>query len=240
MLIAAPLAMGLALGFINGFPTHPTALHAFVSFAFWLGASVGALVVAWIALMIRKPQAGWTLLVVIVGLTAYLMHLDDQDNQRASRSPNSEQSTSSATTQTSVVDRASVNEVVEDLPPHMAGVRVDEAVIAGMNQAVADNYLQRWHHRQTGKPTSTLKIDAAAHTMRVNTEGHVLYATELTVQVEGKPLDGMPKLRVIWNIQDNKIKRVFCIFPGKGHSWRKGACGKQVAETFGWDGWWRR
>lgn len=224
MLLVGPWAVYFPIAILTG--THepePGFFGVLMAYASALGLSLVALALG-IAIALFRPWIGWVAFVAIgVFIVSGVAYADRRSESPKEASVSSVQS--SRTIQVSVAS--------ELLPPEKRNAQVTPEVVSAMEEHLLNDFQQR-HAARVGTKTAA-NPNVTVHSLRVEQDGHVLYMTELKPKL---PAAGeTPVLRLLWNIHDGQLKRVFCAYEQDDPTWRPSACGKQVAQTFGWDGW---
>lgn len=230
MVLIAPLLWGVTFGFLNGFALPASVMHAVLAFAEWLGSVLIALTLAWITLLFRKPALSWLVLIAAVAYAAYSVHyteqmIGQQSGQLQTSTPSRPRPTPGDVT---------ANEAIEAIPGSTAAMIAPE-VIRRFEQKLLADAENRYEARAREEGKSVDAAGYSATSIRFKHAGEQAIITE--VRYPGGPQIGS-SLKVIWWIQDGLLKRVSCVDPsGENVDFRRGRCGRQVAETFGYTSW---
>lgn len=224
MLLIGPWAVYLPIAILTGTnEPEPGFLGILMAYASALGLSLVALALG-IAIALFRPWIGWVVFVATgVFIVTGVVYAD-----RKAEAPAKESASPAKTSRPIQVTVAS-----EFLPPEKRNAQVTPEVISAMEDHLLSDFMQR-HAARVGTAAAATP-NVIVHSLRVEQDGHVLFMTELRPK---QPTAGdTPVLRLLWNIHDGQLKRVFCAYEQDDPTWRPSACGKQVAQTFAWDGW---
>lgn len=224
LLLVGPWLVYIPIAIMTGTHEPESGFMGFLmAYATALGLSLVALVLG-IAIALFRPWIGWIAfaavgLFIVTGVVSA-----DRKYSPATDVPARPAQTSSP---------IQVTVASEFLPPEKRDAQVSQEVVFAMEAHLLNDFKQRHASRVGAKAGSELNVKV--HTLRMEQDGHVLYMTELRPKL---PVAGQdPVLRMLWNIHDAQLKRVFCAYEQDEPTWRPSACGKQVAQTFAWDGW---
>lgn len=238
MMFAGPLVGFLVAGFTVGFPNNPETFRAAtMTFAYWLGIVGIGLIISWAVLIKASRSATWIVMLILTGGMGYMSApmRTDLPGSRTAKSP-SAPSAEQRVEPSADDPRFIVNEVIEELAPGSSSV-IDQGVVQRFEAKMLEDLKNKTEYRFKSKGKPVPPYETNASTIHLQEKGHDIYATEITMGEPGTKENDKARIRVFWNIQDNKFKRVQCIFPNGSYGYRDGPCGRQLAQTFNWAGW---
>lgn len=235
MLLVAPLSVGLVHGLVSGFSPPLSFEYAVLKWFWWFGQILLGLVLAWFTLLARNPKLSWAVLAgvfIIVNYDSYYTErkLDQNPSERTL------EIVSNSATAYAAVDPVQVTEVLERVEGISASM-IDMAMIERMGALQRDRLIEKYKIRAKEAGNRDAEFPVHAQSIRYKQGDLEAVIVELThPESKGSNVD----LKVVWWIQDSQIKVVTCWDPsGRSIDYRRGACGRQVGETFGYSDWYR-
>ncbi|WAC63651.1 ABC transporter permease [Pseudoxanthomonas sp. SL93] len=224
LLLIGPWLVYFATSVLTGsVGIEPGVIGIIFTYASALGLSLISLVPS-VAVALFRPLFGWIVFAVLGGVS--VIGVAYSENKAAGKD-------TSAAIEDTVPSKIEVTVAAEILPPEKRDANVTPEVIAAMNDHVLNDFKQRYSRRAGAKHGDDPNVTVG--TLRLEQDGHDLYMTELRPK---QPASGQkPVLRMLWNIHDGQLKRVFCAYEQDDPTWRATRCGQQVSKTFTWDGW---
>lgn len=228
LIIVLPFVAYTSVCLFHGFrPFARDAYSALMSFAQWLGVSFIAVLIGG-AIMFSRTRLGW-----IVGVVAAVFFgLITGTPASSTTAQRPIQSTAKPEARENIV-----NAISEKLPPGRENLKVDQPTIDAIESYYQKHFESAIKQLYGADPRVAKVLTVTVSTAEINESGHVLYMTQVFPQLESKPWKEAGSMRVLWNYDRGYLKRVQCVEHEEVIAWRVGACGKKIAESFGWDGW---
>lgn len=232
MLIAAPLIWGLVFGLLNGFSVPQSATIAISSFFTWLGSASIAIIIAWLTLLLRKPYISWSVLLGLIGFFAYgVYYTSNKIENIPLQKPEPARHSGTVLAKN---NHMIVSSAVESFSGPSAHAITDELINEFEKFIVLDTEERiKIRAKEAGEPVVSVGLTASSLKFSQNGENAII--TEVNFP---KHFSNPPNMKVIWWIQNNEFKRVQCAdLTGASVNYRRGKCGRQVEDTFGYTHW---